>query len=97
MSLHTWNKADWRHGVFDTCRAALADGDALLLFEDGVYVLLREDCMAALAGTSATVLALDADLAARGISAKIPAAVTVIDYTEFVRLSLQHDRVINWT
>jgi sulfur relay protein TusB/DsrH len=45
-------------------------------------------------GVSLYVLA--PDLAARGISAKIPADFSGIAYLDFVRLCLSHSRVVNW-
>lgn len=92
MTLHTWNKARTSHPSFELCRTSMAPGDALLLLEDGVYSALEP----AFADGAPPCYALAADLAARGISAKIPDALNVIDYMDFVALCLQHDRVVNW-
>jgi tRNA 2-thiouridine synthesizing protein B len=99
MSLHTWNKAGATAPQLAACLAVLAQGDTLLLLEDGVYLTLNADFMAvfaALAAKGPRLCALAPDLAARGISARISPAVNVIGYKEFVALSLQHQQVVNW-
>ena len=99
MSLHTLNKADPGHPAARCCLSAVSTGDALLLIEDGCYALLRDDFTASLPACidpARNLYALAEDLAVRGISDKIPSAINVIDYTEFVGLCLTHDRVINW-
>jgi|Laugrespbdmm15dd_1035085.scaffolds.fasta_scaffold77053_2 tRNA 2-thiouridine synthesizing protein B len=100
MTLHTWNKARTSHPSFELCRTSMAPGDALLLLEDGVYSALELAFVQLLQGSEQDsaypCYALAADLAARGISAKIPNSVNVVDYMDFVALCLQHDRVVNW-
>lgn len=101
MTLHTWNKAEFSHPSFALCRTSMVAGDALLLLEDGAYVTLDTEFNAWLRTSSQEagfiIHVLVADLAARGISARIPPELTAIDYKEFVALCLQHERVINWT
>lgn len=99
MTLHTWNKATATAPQLAACLAVLAEGDSLLLLEDAVYLALDAAFMsrfAAEAAGSPRLCALAPDLAARGISARISPAVNVIGYKEFVALSLQHQRVVNW-
>lgn len=100
MTLHTFNKSqEAGEARLHACLRLLAPGDSLLLLEDGVYVAAQLQPGMRIrnmipAGVALHVL--DADLAARGISARIPAEFTVIDYTGFVRLCLAHARVVNW-
>ena len=99
MTLHTWNKADSSLPNFRLCLAAWREGDALLLIEDGVYVLCQPLSVLlayAQVPSGLPLFALADDLAARGISDRIPSLVTVIDYREFVALSLHHERVVSW-
>ena len=99
MTLHTWNKADSRLANFRLCLAVRREGDALLLIEDGVYVLckpLSELFADGQVPPDLQVFALADDLAARGISDRIPPLVTVIDYRQFVALTLHHERVVSW-
>jgi len=98
MTLHTWNKADHSHASLQLCKDCMQAGDALLLLEDGVYLLLRETFRQWTSNNPALhFFALTPDLAARGISDRIPAALNLVDYTEFVSLSLQHDKVVSWS
>lgn len=97
MTLHVINKTSaalWRD-----CCSALKDGDALLLIEDAVIAamqghenqsfLQQVQCLPKL-------YALAEDLAVRGISARIAPAFVGISYREFVALSLEHAKVVNW-
>lgn len=100
MTLHTYNKslAAGEARLHD-CLRMLVPGDSLLLLEDGVYLATRLQPGVALRSripAGVTLYALAPDLVARGISAKIPADFSSIDYTDFVRLCLSHPRVVNW-
>ena len=94
MSLHVINKTD--PALWQTCVAALGDGDALLLIEDAVFAALPGYGHALKTPASVQVLALSDDLALRGISARISAAVRHASWHDFVALSLQHDKVVSW-
>lgn len=100
MTLHTYNKtlsageARWQN-----CLRMLAPGDGLLLIEDGVY--LTAQLRAGTQGRSlipqgVRLYVLNPDVIARGISGKIPADFSGIDYTGFVQLCLAYPRVVNW-
>lgn len=100
MTLHTYNKSpDAGELRLKACLRILASGDSLLFLEDGVYAALQMG-----KGTEfrnmipdgVALYALAPDLAARGISAKIPVDFSHIDYSDFVRLCLTHARVVNW-
>jgi sulfur relay protein TusB/DsrH len=84
------------------CVALLREHDALLCSEEAVYLLVGA---AQDAGSERELVqtlincpcfALHDDLVARGISARIPAWVTQVGYPEFVALTLQYARVVNW-
>lgn len=99
MTLHTWNKRSGSASTLAGCLAVLADGDTLLLLEDGVYLALDAAFLSHFdQGTQAgpRLCVLSADLAARGISARISPLANVIGYEDFVALSLHHQRVVNW-
>jgi tRNA 2-thiouridine synthesizing protein B len=100
MTLHTYNKSlNAGEARLQTCLRMLTAGDSLLLLEDGVYVAtqlhegapIRNQVPAGVA-----LYALTPDVAARGISGKIPADFSGIDYAGFVQLCLAHSRVVNW-
>lgn len=93
MTLHTLNKTD--QALWQICVASLSAGDALVLIEEAVYAVLLAVPPAALpSGVSYHVLR--EDLALRGISDKIRADFFEISYHEFVALTVQHSRVVNW-
>lgn len=94
--LHTWNKAATGHSNFKQGLACMSTTDSLLLLEDAVYLVLDTGQLKILASTTTQLYALAEDLAARGISAKIPPAIKVVDYKEFVALCLTHDKLVNW-
>lgn len=100
-SLHTWNKAEVHAEALALCLATLAPGDALLLLEDAVYLSgeagITALCVKMAHPEAVTLYALAPDLAARGISARISPLVNVVEYPDFVALSLQHARVVSWT
>lgn len=100
MTLHTYNKSqDASEARLLACLRLLAPGDSLLLLEEGVYVALQLHAgmpIRAQIAAGVALYVLDTDLAARGISAKIPADFSAVDYTGFVRLCLAHDRIVNW-
>jgi sulfur relay protein TusB/DsrH len=98
MTLHTLNKSG-NSELVRLCIAALDSHDCLLLIEDGVFIALdMKNNVALLSDLPQTInlYVLSEDLAARGISAKIRSVFTSITYVDFVRLSLEKDKVINW-
>jgi tRNA 2-thiouridine synthesizing protein B len=100
MTLHTYNKSlTSGEARLHDCLHMLAPGDSLLLLEDGVYLaahlqpgMQHRD----LIPQGVKLYALGPDVAARGISGKIPVDFSAIDYTAFVQLCLEHPRVVNW-
>lgn len=100
MTLHTYNKSlDAGEARLHNCLRTLAGGDALLLLEDGVYLAPRLQAGSALRAAipeGVSLYALRPDVAARGLSARLPADFSDIEYGEFVQLCLAHPRVVNW-
>jgi tRNA 2-thiouridine synthesizing protein B len=100
MTLHTYNKSlGGGEARLQNCLRMLAPGDSLLLLEDGVYLAaqLHEGTpLRGLVPQGVTLYALNADVAARGVSGKIPEDFSGIDYAGFVQLCLSHPRVVNW-
>lgn len=94
--LHTINKSPAQPAPFDACLAALSAGDAVLLIEEGVYHAVDTAAMARLTARGASVHVLAPDLTARGLDARLIAAVTPVDHTGFVDLCRQHGRVQSW-
>lgn len=94
--LHVVNKSPYERNSLDTCVGFVQDGDAVLLIEDGVYAAVKGGKAAAkLAGLDVAVLG--PDLAARGITAdKLIDGLKVVDYADFVDLSVAKDKVQSW-
>lgn len=100
MTLHTYNKSlNAGEARLQNCLRMLAPGDSFLLLEDGVYLVaqLRAGTQGrSLIPPDVKLYALSPDVLARGISGKIPADFSGIDYAGFVQLCLTHARVVNW-
>ena len=74
-------------------------GHALLLIEDAVYAAttgaatearLREAC------ATLKVYALQPDMDARGVTGKLIDGVTLVDYSGFVDLTVEHNTSHSW-
>ena len=86
-ALHIVNKAD----ALPDCLPLLADGDALLLIEDGVYGTCSN------IQSPARCHALADDLAARGLTGRVGMAVEILSYDGFVDLVERHQPIITWS
>ena len=98
--LHTVNKSPYERNSLDTCLRLAKGGSAILLIEDAVYAAVKgaavEDKMKA-ATKQHRVYALGPDLKARGLDeTKLIENINVVDYTGFVELTVEHDRVQSW-
>ncbi|MDQ1363738.1 MAG: tRNA 2-thiouridine synthesizing protein [Pseudomonadota bacterium] len=90
--LHTVNKSPFDTHDLHNCARFVDAGDVLLLLEDGVYAAQAGTVQSHLVAdmiSRCAVYALQADLAARGISDLIP-GVALADYDKFVDLVEQH-------
>lgn len=99
-TLHTVNKSPFDQRTLSDCIAVCQPGDALLLIEDGVYGALPASpeitALRALCERQIKVYALEADLQARGLIDRIADDITVVDYAEFVTLSVAHNTIQSW-
>ena len=96
MILHTVNKTG---ESLSRCLSIASQGDAVLLIEDGVYAAMDNTANRQTWETIPTNMScyvLVEDLAARGISDKMLAQVTPADWTLFVSLTTEYDKVISW-
>ncbi|MFK0573223.1 sulfurtransferase complex subunit TusB [Endozoicomonas sp.] len=90
-TLHTVNKPGQPMAL---CIRAVADGDSVLLIEDGVYELLSSGKTIDTLPDNCSLLVLDVDARARGVS--VPEHIKAIGYDDFVTLSVDHDKVLSW-
>ena len=97
--LHTVNKSPFGNGSLETCLKMAVSGSTVLLIEDGVYAALQGSAASAAvqkAMESVTVAALAPDLEARGIADKVIDGIKLVDYSGFVDLACEHDKVSAW-
>lgn len=75
----------------------LAEGDDLLLLQDGVLAALhRSSVLASLLASPAVLYVLQEDVAARGLEAQISENVITVDYEGFVALTVKHLQQMAW-
>jgi tRNA 2-thiouridine synthesizing protein B len=97
MILHTVNKSPYADKTLHSCLKAANDNDTLLLIEDGVYGALKEGEFSDLVDSAGPrIVALVADLEARGLMDRLLNSVDTVDYAGFVELTLAHDKVVSW-
>ena len=99
-TLHTVNKAPFDRPSLQTCLRVSSNGNAILLYEDGIYGAIKGSEVSSLvekALSDKTIYVLDADLKARGIDeAKLIDGVKVVDYKGFVDLTVENDKINAW-
>jgi len=91
-TLHTLNRGPSHANCLSDCLSSMADGDTLLLIEDGVYWILPI-YISALKNAS-HIRALKADVEARGLQQLT--GFGLVDDDGFVTLCTEHDRVVSW-
>lgn len=99
-TLHMVNKSPFEKNAMRSALGHALAGDAILLFEDGVYGALKGTAVADELGRVAgevKVYVLGPDLNARGLGGgRIADGVTVVDYNGFVDLVTSHQRAQSW-
>jgi len=98
--LNTVNKSPFERNSLESCLKFANNGDPVLLFEDGVYAVLKatsaEDQIKAALDRQA-IYVLGPDLKARGFSEdRVIEGVKVVDYAGFVDLAAENDKVQAW-
>lgn len=66
----------------------MSDTDSLLLIEDAVVLSLQN--------TLKKHYVLEEDLVARGLLSSCHSSWTLVDYTQFVDLTLELDKTVSW-
>jgi len=98
--LHTVNKSPFEKDSLNACLRLAKAGSAILLIEDGVYAAIKgtavEDKVKAAVGDK-KVFALGPDIKARGFDeGQVIDGITVVDYSGFVDLAAENDKVQAW-
>lgn len=86
-SLHTLSNSS----RLEHCLRVLNAKDELLLLDDGIYLAVSNPGILP-PGT----FGMRADAELRGLRSRIPSALALIEFTDFVQMCIKHDRVINW-
>ena len=91
MILHIINHSPFKTHDLADCLRVYRQKDSLLLIEDGVYAVLKAD---KLEGVRCYAL-IDA-IDARGLRNRVSDALTLIDYDQFVDLTVEHKQLCSW-
>jgi tRNA 2-thiouridine synthesizing protein B len=97
--LHTVNKSPFEKDSLESCLKFAKGGSTLLLIEDGVYAVLQNTSVSdsvQKAMENITVCALGPDLKTRGIADKVMDGIKIVDYSGFVDLTAENDKVQAW-
>ncbi len=95
--LHTINKSPYSHQCLAECLRVCGADDAVLLIEDGVYAALADsEWLAALLTKTKAIYALEPDIAARGLGARLSDEIKRIDYAGFVQLCTEQPKMLAW-
>src|SRR6188474_2179712 len=99
-TLHTINKSPYVHNSLSSCLKVCTESDGILLLEDGVFGTLTSapgaEELQILIKRGVKVFALINDIKARGLEEKVAQDIELIDYNEFVQLTLEHNCVQSW-
>ena len=91
--LHLVNQSPFESHSLKECLAFSNEHDIILLMGDATYALCHQELSAQLSQT--TVVALHDDCLARGLTVD-ESPCRLIDYDEFVRLTLKYSPTVSW-
>ena len=100
-TLHTVNKSAFERNSLDSCLSVCKADASVLLIEDAVVSALKNNSICEriekAVESGVKFFALREDLKARGIpEQRVLDQITLVDYSGFVNLVTQNDRVQNW-
>ena len=98
--LHTINKSPFDKNSLETCVRLASKGSSVLFIEDGIYCAMKGSTKSGIVeGVKGDLsfYVLGPDLKARGIGEdKLIDGVKVVDYSGFVKLTVENDKVQAW-
>lgn len=100
-TLHTVNKSAFERNSLDSCLSVCKTDGSILLIEDAVVAAMQnttvsEKISQAMA-SGIKIYALSEDIRARGLpQERVMESIALVDYTGFVNLVIENDRVQNW-
>ncbi|WP_345829236.1 sulfurtransferase complex subunit TusB [Erwinia sp. HDF1-3R] len=94
--LHTLTHSPFQSD-FSALLRLLAEGDDLLLLQDGVLAALEgSQALELVLRAPISVYVLEDDVSARGLSGQISPRVTAVSYTDFVALTVKNSSQMTW-
>ncbi|MBL6932377.1 MAG: sulfurtransferase complex subunit TusB [Rhodospirillales bacterium] len=98
--IHTVNKSPFERNSLDSCIRLSVKGAPILLIEDGVLAATRGTSVSdkvAAAMDDHPMFVLGPDLKARGLAEDdVADGITIVDYSGFVDLVVEHGTVQSW-
>jgi tRNA 2-thiouridine synthesizing protein B len=98
--LHTVNKSPFHDSTMSSCLAICSHSDSVILIEDGVLGAIHSSPLASsiekLVSSGTRFYALHNDVLARGIAEKLLPNITLVNYQDFVRLSVECKQIQSW-
>lgn len=98
--LHTVNKSSYERNTLESCVSKTTKGGSVLLIEDGVYSAVKGGAKAGVIESAigdVSFYVLGPDIKARGIDeGKLIDGIKVVDYSGFVELTVNNDKVASW-
>ncbi|GAC18286.1 sulfurtransferase complex subunit TusB [Paraglaciecola arctica] len=94
MILHKISTSPFTHLALEHCLLRLHSSDGLLLTQDAVYGLRHQSLYSKLSELRC-VYVLKEDAHARGVAVEND-KIQLVDYAEFVELSLEYEKVMSW-
>ncbi len=100
-TLHTVNKSAFERNSLDSCLSVCKTDGSILLIEDAVIAAMQDTTVSEKISqaieSGIKFYALDEDIKARGLpEQRVMDSITRVDYTGFVNLVIENDRVQNW-
>ncbi|WP_428944884.1 sulfurtransferase complex subunit TusB [Pantoea sp. FN060301] len=94
--LHILNQSPFKSD-FNALLRMLAQGDEVLLIQDGVLAALEgSQALESLLLAPISLYVLQDDISARGLSAHISTRAAAVSYTDFVELTVKHPQQMTW-
>jgi sulfur relay protein TusB/DsrH len=96
------SKSPWTENycsILEIARKTVENGQktAVLYIQDACIAATINEYCDRLCGDKIDVYALKADCEARGLMDKLRPRVNVIDYEQWVKLVMIHDKIVSWT
>ncbi len=97
MTLHIINQSPYDSTCVKDCLSVLEISDVVVLIENGAYAAIAESpSMLELQTHCRSIFTIDHDVQARGLTDKIAASCTTINYNKFVDLCAANVPIQSW-